>query len=355
MVRKAKETIRGKALELGFQAVGFAAAAAEERHKAGLREFLGLGLEGDMAWLARDAGRRADPKVLWPAAKTVIALAVNYAPPGDPLELLSRPRRGSISVYARSGDYHGTVKKRLKALAGWLVRTLGGEVKVFTDTAPVMEKPIAQRAGIGWQGKHTNLVSRKLGSWFFLGEVFTTLALPPDEAEADHCGTCDACMRACPTVALPQAYRIDPRRCISYLTIEHKGAIAPDLMARMGNRIYGCDDCLAACPWNKFAEPAGDARFLPRMELTSPALADLCRLDDTAFRKVFAGSAIKRTGRDRFVRNVLVALGNSGDETLRAAATERLDDESPLVRDAAAWAVARLGQAAPSERKPEKS
>jgi epoxyqueuosine reductase len=295
-----------------------------------------------MAWMADTAERRRAPRALWPEAESIVVLGASYAPADDPLAPLARRDRGTVSVYARGRDYHDVLKKRLKVLGRWMVETHACEVKVFVDTAPVMEKPLAQRAGIGWQGKHTNLVSRAFGSWLFLAEVFTTLALPPDPPEVDHCGSCDRCRRACPTDALPEPYRIDPGRCISYLTIEHKGAIDPALMGRMGNRVYGCDDCLAVCPWNKFAAPAAEAAFLPRAELAGPRLADLADLDDAAFRQVFAGSPIKRTGRDRFVRNVLIAIGNGAGPALAGSARARLGDPSPLVRGAAAWALARL-------------
>ncbi len=349
-MKDVREAIREKAKGLGFQAVGFARAGAEATDGANLAAFLKDGRHGDMDWLAANAARRADPRVLWPEARTIVSVGLNYAPSDDPLGALARPREGAVSVYARGGDYHHLLKKRLKRLARWVAETHGGGVKVFVDTAPVMEKPAAMRAGIGWQGKHTNLVSRAHGSWLFLGEMLTTLDLPPDRPpdspEADHCGTCDACLRACPTDALPAPYRMDARRCISYLTIEHKGDIDPALKSLMGNRIYGCDDCLAVCPWNKFATPTKEPVLLPRAELAAPRLADLAALDDAAFRALFAGSPIKRTGRDRFVRNVMIAVGNSGgnsgEASLLAVARARLDDSSPLVREAARWAVERL-------------
>ena len=341
-MKEVREAIRDRAKGLGFQAVGFARARAEPADGANLAAFLKDGRHGDMDWMAANTARRADPHALWPEARTLVSVGLSYAPSGNPLGGLARRRDGVISVYARGGDYHHVLKKRLKRLAGWVAETHGGGVKVFVDTAPVMEKPAAMRAGIGWQGKHTNLVSRAHGSWLFLGEMLTTLELPPDRPEADHCGTCDACMRACPTDALPAPYRIEPRRCISYLTIEHKGTIDPALRPLMGNRIYGCDDCLAVCPWNKFASPSEEPAFGPRDELTAPRLADLAALDDAAFRALFAGSPIKRTGRDRFVRNVMIALGNSGDANLLAVARARLDDSSALVREAARWAMERL-------------
>jgi len=337
-----KKIIRARARAEGFDAVGFAAADADAGDRAALAKFLAQGRAGDMAWLADADGRRGDPKALMPAARTVIVVAVNYGPREDPLATLTHRDRGGISVYARGRDYHDVLKKKLKRLGRWLAEDHGAEVKVFVDTAPVMEKPLAHRAGVGWQGKHTNLLSRDFGSWLFLAEILTSLAIAPDAPATDHCGGCDRCMRACPTGALPEPYRIEPRRCISYLTIEHKGDIAPELMAKMGNRIYGCDDCLAVCPWNKFARPAGDDALWPRGELKMPRLAELAALDDAGFRKLFAGSAVKRTGRDRFVRNVAVAIGNSGLGALADVAERLAGDASPLVAGAARWAVARL-------------
>jgi len=336
-----KDAIRAKARELGFDAIGF---AAPDIGDAGtrLQQFLDAGIHGDMGWLAAKRERRADPRALWPEVRTIVVLGINYGPAGDPLEALKRRERGTVSVYAWGRDYHDVVKGRLKQLAGWLQATHGGEVKVFVDTAPVMEKPLAERGGVGWQGKHTNLVSRQLGSWLFLGEIFTTLVLPPDAAEEDHCGSCQACLDICPTHAFPAPYRLDARRCLSYLTIEHKGPIPQEFRKAMGNRIYGCDDCLAVCPWNKFAARTSEYAFLPRAELTAPRLADLAQLDDAGFRALFAGSPIKRTGRDRFVRNVLVALGNSGDVGAIPTIERLLDDASPLVRGAAVWALAEL-------------
>ena len=347
----AKAAIRERALALGFDAVGFARDAAAEGAREHLREYLELGYHGDMGWLAETAARRASPTALWPAARSVVVLGANYAPAGDPLAGLAHPDRGNFSVYARGRDYHDTVKKRLKSLARWIAESWGAELKVFVDTAPVLEKPLAAAAGLGWQGKHTNLVSRDFGSWLFLGEIYLALDLEPDEPEADHCGSCTACLDACPTAAFPAPRRIDARRCISYLTIEHKGQIPAELRPLIGNRIYGCDDCLAVCPWNKFAQTARDAAFLPRAELTAPRLADLARLDDAAFREVFAGSPVKRTGRDRFVRNVLVAIGNSGDPALAPTAEALLADASPLVRGTAVWALSRLAPARLVERR----
>jgi len=291
------------------------------------------------------ADRRADPRALWPAVRSLIMLGVNYAPAHDPLAVLARRDRGAISVYAQGDDYHEIIKPRLKHLARWLLEQAGGDVKVFIDTAAVMEKPLAAAAGLGWQGKHTNLVSREFGSWLFLGAIFTTLDLPPDAPHTDRCGSCRACLDVCPTAAFPTPYRLDARRCISYLTIEHKGPIPRDLRPLIGNRVYGCDDCLAVCPWNKFARAAHETKLAARDGLRAPALADLARLDDAAFRALFAKTAIKRTGRDRFVRNVLIAIGNSGESALAPQAERLLGDSSPLVRGAAVWALAQLDPA----------
>ena len=293
-----------------------------------------------MGWLAD--GRRGDPRALWPAARAIIMLGLNYGPDRDPLAILSHRERAAISVYAQGDDYHDVVKKHLKSLAQWLIATAGGDVKVFVDTAALMEKPLAAAAGIGWQGKHTNLVSQQFGSWLFVGAILTTLDLPADPPETDHCGTCHACLDICPTAAFPAPYQLDARRCISYLTIEHKGQIARELRPLMGNRIYGCDDCLAVCPWNKFARAGRDTKLAARDTLRAPRLDELARLDDAGFRALFAKTAIKRTGRDRFVRNVLIAIGNSGDVALAPEAERLLEDASPLVRGAAIWALARL-------------
>jgi epoxyqueuosine reductase len=341
-VSDAKAAIREKALALGFDAVGFAAADLGAEARAHLSEFLAEGFHGDMGWLAANAERRSAPRRLWPEARSVVVLGVNYGPEGDPLAPLERKAEGVVSVYAQGRDYHDVLKNRLKALGRWMDGALGAGVKVFVDTAPVMEKPLAERAGLGWQGKHTNLVSREFGSWLFLGEVFTALELAPDEAEADHCGACRRCLDACPTGAFPAPYRIDARRCISYLTIEHEGHIPRDLRPAMGNRIYGCDDCLAVCPWNKFARAHAEPTFAPREALDPPRLAALARLDDAAFRAAFSKSPIKRTGRDRFVRNVLIAIGNSREASLAGSAGVCLDDPSPLVRAMAVWALSRL-------------
>jgi epoxyqueuosine reductase len=308
----------------------------------GLADFLAQGLHGEMDWMAARPERRGDPRTLWPDVRSIVMLGVNYGPDHDPTVILAKPERGAISVYAKGDDYHDVIKKRLKALARWLIAQAGGDAKVFVDTAAVMEKPLAAAAGLGWQGKHTNLVSREFGSWLFLGALFTTLELPPDLAEPDRCGTCSACLNICPTAAFPAPYRLDARRCISYLTIEHRGPIPRDLRPLMGNRIYGCDDCLAVCPWNKFARQGHDAKLAARAELRAPALAELARLDDAGFRKLFGRTAIKRTGRDRFVRNVLIAIGNSRNPALAACAERLLNDPSAIVRGAAVWALGRL-------------
>ena len=307
-----------------------------------LREFLAAGAHGDMAWMAANAERRGDPRAMWPDVRSIVMLGINYGPDDNPLAILQERTRGNISVYARGDDYHELIKPRLKTLGRWLIDHAGGDIKVFVDTAAVMEKPLAAAAGLGWQGKHTNLVSRQLGSWLFLGAIFTTLELPPDAPEADYCGNCRACLDVCPTAAFPAPYRLDARRCISYLTIEHKGQIPRELRALMGNRIYGCDDCLAVCPWNKFAQQGREAKLAARDLLRAPKLADLARLDDAAFRALFKKSAVKRVGRARFVRNVLIAIGNSGDASLTGEAERLLDDASPLVRGAAIWALGRL-------------
>jgi epoxyqueuosine reductase len=337
-----REAIRSEALARGFDAVGFAAAQLAENARADLREFLTRGYHGDMGWLAAHPERRGDPQTLWPEARTVVVLGMNYGPEE---EHNIDSKNGVISVYARGRDYHETIKKRLKSLARWIVERWPGDLKVFVDTAPVMEKPLAQQAGVGWQGKHTNLVSREFGSWLFLGEIYLSLALEPDAPSELHCGTCRACLDACPTGAFPEPYRLDARRCISYLTIEHKGMIPAELRPLIGNRIYGCDDCLAACPWNKYARATAEESFAPRSELTAPRLAALAQLDDAAFRQMFAGTAIKRIGRDRFLRNVLIAIGNTSDSRLAEVARARLDDTSPLVRASAVWAYRRLAPA----------
>ena len=347
MTTDIREAIRTEALARGFDAVGFAKAELADSARADLTEFLARGYHGEMGWLAARAERRGDPRGLWADARTVVVLGMNY---GGDVEDIENDA-GNVSVYARGRDYHDTVKKRLKALARWIAERWPSELKVFVDTAPVMEKPLAQQAGIGWQGKHTNLVSRDFGSWLFLGEIYLSLALEPDAPESDHCGTCRNCLDACPTNAFPAPYQLDARRCVSYLTIEHKGMIEPELLPLIGNRIYGCDDCLVVCPWNKYARATAEPDFLPRAELTAPRLAELTRLDDPAFRRMFAGTSIKRIGRDRFLRNVLIAIGNSGDMELSEAARECLDDASPLVREMAAWACSRLTEAAETRRR----
>jgi epoxyqueuosine reductase len=326
----------------GFDVVGVTRPDAIPQARERLTQFLAEGLHGDMDWMATTAERRGDPRALWPQARSVVMLGVNYGPDEDPLAILAQRARGAISVYARGEDYHDLIKKRLKALARWLIANGGGDVKVFVDTAAVMEKPLAASAGLGWQGKHTNLVSREFGSWLFLGAIFTTLELPADAEETDRCGTCQSCLDICPTAAFPAPYRLDATRCISYLTIEHKGPIPRELRGLMGNRIYGCDDCLAVCPWNKFAQQGREAKLAARAALRAPLLADLARLDDAAFRALFSKSPVKRIGRDRFLRNVLIAIGNSGDAALAADAERLLADASPLVRGAAVWALGRL-------------
>ena len=307
-----------------------------------MQEFLAAGAHGDMTWMAANAARRGDPRVLWSDVRSILMLGVNYCPDSDPLAALRERNRGAISVYAQGDDYHDLIKSRLKQIGRWLIDRAGGDVKVFVDTAPVMEKPLAAAAGLGWQGKHTNLVSRQFGSWLFLGAIFTTLDLPADAPESDHCGACRACLDICPTAAFPAPYRLDARRCISYLTIEHKGQIPREFRPLMGNRIYGCDDCLAVCPWNKFAVTGHEIKLAAREALRTPPLADLARLDDAAFRALFAKSAVKRIGRARFVRNVLVAIGNSGNAGLAVEAERLLDDKAPLVRGAAIWALGRI-------------
>ena len=334
--------IRGEAARLGFEAVGFPTPDSIPEADARLRDFVARGWHGSMAWMAETLERRSSPSVLWPDVRSIVVLGMNYGPASDPRALQAAPDRGAISVYARNRDYHDVVKGRLKELAGKIAARSGGDVKVFVDTAPVMEKPLAGAAGLGWQGKHTNLVSRDFGSWLFLGAIFTTAALEPDAPGTDHCGNCRACLDACPTAAFPAPYRLDARRCISYLTIENKGPIPTEFRAAIGNRIYGCDDCLAACPWNKFASQAAEMKFRARADLEAPRLADLLDLDDAAFRALFSGSPVKRIGRDRFLRNVLVAAGNSGDASLAARCRALATDPSPLVRGAAVWALSRL-------------
>ena len=341
-----RDAIAARAIAEGFGAVGCTSPDAIASAGQYLDQFLELGRHGDMSWMERHSDRRAHPSVLWPAARSVIAVGQSYAPDHDPLEDLNRVDCGTISVYARGRDYHDVLKKQLKRLGRWTAEQFDAEVKVFVDTAPLMEKPLATAAGLGWQGKHTNLVSRQHGSWLFLGAMLTTLEIPPDQSGRDNCGNCRACLDICPTGAFPAPYQLDARRCISYLTIEHQGHIAPEFRQAIGNRIYGCDDCLAVCPWNKFAVAAHETALCARKELTLPSLEVLAELDDAAFRSLFAGTAVKRTGRDRFVRNVMIAIGNSGQHQFLDCIRRRLDDASPLVRAMAVWALARLADAA---------
>ena len=337
-----RESLTQQARALGFDCAGVTAPDAIAEAAGHLRDFLDKGSHGDMDWLAANPERRADPRGLWPDVRSVIMLGVNYGPDENPLDILEQRTRGAISVYAQGDDYHDVIKKRLKTLARWFADVSGEELKVFVDTAAVMEKPLAQAAGLGWQGKHTNLVSREFGSWLFLGAIFTTLELARDHAEIDHCGSCQACLDICPTAAFPAPYKLDARRCISYLTIESKGPIPREFRKAIGNRIYGCDDCLAVCPWNKFAQQGRETKLAARDELRAPSLADLARLDDAAFRARFTKSPVKRIGRNRFVRNVLIAIGNSKEMSLAAEAERLLGDESPLVRGAAVWALSQL-------------
>jgi epoxyqueuosine reductase len=335
-----KSEIIARALAEGFDVVRVTDAAAQSQAREGLAAYLAHGHNGEMEWMETRTDERADPQALWREARSAIVLGMNYGPEHDPLKILAKTDRAAISVYALGDDYHDVVKKKLKAVAGFIYEKAKAEVKVFVDTAPVMEKPLAQKAGLGWQGKHTNLVSREFGSWLFLGSIFTTLELPPDESETDHCGNCQRCLDICPTNAFPAPYKLDARRCISYLTIENKGTIPREFRIAMGNRIYGCDDCLAVCPWNKFAQASAEMKFHARAE--APRLADLCKLDDASFRVLFRKSPVKRIGRDRFLRNVLIAVGNSGDPALADNARALLNDPSPLVRGAAVWALSRL-------------
>jgi epoxyqueuosine reductase len=337
-----------EAKRLGFAAIGFASAADDPVRADRLDEWLAAGFHGDMAWMEGRADVRRGPQAMWPEARSVIALGMSYAPEADPLALAGDPEKARISVYAQGRDYHDVVKPALKALARWLVAEAArdgheAQLKVFTDTAPVMEKPLGEAAGIGWQGKHTNLVSRQHGSWLFLGAIYTTLAFAPDQPREDLCGSCTACQAACPTDAFPAPYRLDARRCISYLTIEHKGPIPLEFRKAIGNRIYGCDDCLAVCPWNKFADAAARHRaFVPREELVAPRLDELLALDDAAFRVKFSGSPVKRTGRNRFVRNCLIAAGNSGNAALVPQVRALTGDPDPVVAETAEWALEEL-------------
>ena len=339
-------SLRARARALGFDACRIAAPQAAAEARARLAPWLATGAQGDMDWMAESAARRADPQTLWPQVRSIILLAMSYAPPGDALAGLETRGAGNISVYARHRDYHDVVKGKLKLLAGALAALAGGEVKVFVDTAPVMEKPLAAAAGIGWQGKHTNLVSRSHGSWLFLGSIFTTLDLPRDAAETDHCGSCRACLDVCPTQAFPAPRQLDARRCISYLTIEHKGVIAREFRRAMGNRIYGCDDCLAVCPWNKFAQTGREAKLQARADLAAPALRLLAGLDEPGFRALFAGGPVKRIGHTRFLRNVMIAVGNSRDVSMLDIVGDRLAHAAPLVRGMAVWAASQLADAA---------
>ncbi|RUY88111.1 tRNA epoxyqueuosine(34) reductase QueG [Mesorhizobium sp. M7A.F.Ca.CA.001.12.2.1] len=339
---KLRALIDAEAQRAGASGIASGEVTATASKPARLAEFVADGFHGSMDWIAETLQRRSEPTALWPQVRSIVVLAMNYGPDHDLREMLAKRDRGAISVYAQNRDYHDVMKGRLKEIAGKLVARAGGDVKVFVDTAPVMEKPLAEAAGLGWQGKHTNLVSREHGSWLFLGTIFTTAELVPDRAEIDHCGSCRACLDACPTDAFPAPYRLDARRCISYLTIENKGPIPHEFREKIGNRIYGCDDCLAACPWNKFARAASEAKLAARDDLREPPLADLLGLDDAAFRAFFSGSPIKRIGRDRFIRNVLIAAGNSGEASLSGAVLALLGDPSPLVRGAAIWALARL-------------
>ncbi len=342
MTADLKDELRRKAADLGFDGVRVTEPGAIGAAGEHLADFITAGRHGDMHWMQTTADRRAHPSALWPQARSVIMLAMSYAPATDPLDALDDPHRGVVSVYAKGKDYHDVLKGRIKQLAADFARTSGAEVKVFVDTAPVMEKPLAAAAGLGWQGKHTNLVSREHGSWLFLGAIMTTAELEPDAPEVDHCGSCRRCLDVCPTDAFPAPYVMDARRCLAYLTIEHKGHIPEPFRVPMGNRVFGCDDCLAVCPWNKFAVAGREAKLAPRPELTLPALEELSRLDDPAFRALFRKSPVKRSGHTRFLRNVMIAIGNSGEPGLAASARARLDDDAPLVRGAAVWALSRL-------------
>jgi epoxyqueuosine reductase len=337
-----KAALAREARTLGFDCIGVTDPDAIAQAGEYFREFLEAGAHGDMDWLAANPERRMDPQALWPGVRSIIMLGVNYGPDENPLAMLEKRSHGAISVYAQGDDYHDVIKKRLKALARWFAAESSEELKVFVDTAAVMEKPLAQAAGLGWQGKHTNLVSREFGSWLFLGAIYTAAELPRDEPDSDHCGSCNACQEICPTAAFPAPYKLDARRCISYLTIENKGPIPHEFRKAIGNRIYGCDDCLAVCPWNKFAQEGREAKLAARAELRAPPLSELARLDDAAFRALFAKSPVKRIGRDRFIRNVLIAIGNADDASLTPEAERLLDDASPLVRGAAVWALSQL-------------
>jgi epoxyqueuosine reductase len=342
MTLTTEQSLKQQAEALGFEVCGIAAVGADERQAGHLADFIAEGRHGDMDWLASTSERRKDPTALWREARSAVMLGMNYGPNTDPLERLLNKSTGNISVYAFGRDYHDIIKGKLKHLASHLASRTSSEVKIFVDTAPLMEKPLAQKSGIGWQGKHTNLVSREFGSWLFLGAILTTARLAPDLGEEDYCGSCRACLDICPTKAFPAPYQLDARRCISYLTIEHKGHIDAEFRQAMGNRIYGCDDCLAVCPWNKFAKTANEAKFAARADLLAPPLGELLLLDDKAFRAKFASSPIKRTGRNRFLRNVLIAAGNSADPELIPQIVPLLTDDSPLVRAMAVWALSKL-------------
>ena len=337
-----KSKLLGRAKELGFDLTKACSPSEIPSISESLREFLRLNYHGQMTWLSEKIEWREDPTILWPEAKTVIMLAQSYKPIHNPMEVLKHPDKAAISVYAQNKDYHVVIKKKLKSLARWLINEAGGQVKVFVDTAPVPEKPLGQAAGLGWQGKHTNLVSRDLGNWFFIGSIFTTLEIAPDHPEQDHCGSCQSCIDICPTEAFPKPYQMDARRCISYLTIEHRGPIEIELRSKIGNRIYGCDDCLAVCPWNKFAKAGNETKLFAREELKMPDLTELVTLDDQAFRDKFSGSPIKRIGRNRFVRNVLYAIGNSKDQKFKKVVQPLIKDPDLAVRDAATWALTQL-------------
>ena len=338
-----KEKIRDKAKSLGFDAVGFTSAVASRQNEQALAKFLSQGWNGEMTWMENTDGRRPDPQKTMPTAKSIIMLGMNYGPTKNPLTNLNHTSHGRISVYAQTKkDYHVVIKKRLKQLGRWIVEEYSEDIKIFVDTAPIMEKPLAARSGIGWQAKHTNIVSREFGSWLFLGEILTELDILPDAPSTDHCGSCDLCQRACPTNAFPKPYELDATKCISYLTIEHKSLIDSELMSKMDNHIYGCDDCLSVCPWNKFTSSTKEKQLMPRAELTAPRLKDLSELDDSTFRSFFSGSPIKRTGRDRFIRNVLIAIGNSGDRKLMTSAQKLTHDPSEIVANTAEWALSKL-------------
>ena len=337
-----KSKLVDQAKDLGFDLTKACSLSETPSISKSFRKFLNLNYHGQMSWLSEKIEWREDPKILWPEAKTIIMLAQSYTPEHDPMEVLNYPDKAAISVYAQNKDYHVIIKKKLKTLARWLISEAGGEVKVFVDTAPVPEKPLGQAAGLGWQGKHTNLVSRELGNWFFIGSIFTTLEIEPDKLEIDHCGSCQSCIDVCPTDAFPKPYQIDARRCISYLTIEHRGPVDLELRSKIGNRIYGCDDCLAVCPWNKFAKAGSETRLYAREELKMPDLTEFVTLDDKGFRDKFSGSPIKRIGRDRFIRNVLYAIGNSREQRFKEVVTPLVKDPDLAVSEAATWALTKL-------------